>query len=153
MELPPPYSHVQRAPVFGAVGLVLVLWMVVVGVLVEWHWLMLVPGLILLYLPFAFGSLEVEVRPGEARLRFGWIGPRKRIDLTGVREVRAVRNHWIYGWGIRYAPGGWMWNIWGLDAVELHLDERRRFRIGTDEPEALLRALREAGAGAQDAAP
>ena len=31
--------------------------------------------------------------------------------------------------------------FWGFDAVEVGLNSGRRFRIGTDEPEALLAAL------------
>jgi hypothetical protein len=34
-----------------------------------------------------------------------------------------------------------MWNVWGLDAVELELDTGRRFRIGTDQPVELTDAL------------
>ena len=35
--------------------------------------------------------------------------------MTAVREVR---NRWIQGWGIRKISRGWMYNVWGLDAVE-----------------------------------
>ena len=147
MPSPVLYAHRQRAPLFGFLGAVGCLWILIVGLWVEWHWLMVVPGLILLYLPFAFASLHVEVRPGEVRLRFSRIGPRRCIDLGRVRALHAVRNHWLYGWGIRGYPGGWMWNVWGLDAVELAYEPRGHFRIGTDQPLELARALREAGVG------
>ena len=55
--------------------------------------------------------------------------------------MRAVRNKWIYGWGIRRLPGGWMYNVWGLDAIELDLVSGKRFRIGTDDPDGLLAAI------------
>jgi len=35
-----------------------------------------------------------------------------------------------------------VWNISGLDAVELTYCDGKKFRIGTDEPEALLEALK-----------
>jgi hypothetical protein len=35
----------------------------------------------------------------------------------------------------------WVWNVSGLDAVELTLRSGRRFRIGTDEPEELAKAI------------
>ena len=35
-----------------------------------------------------------------------------------------------------------VWNISGLDAVELTYHNGKKFRIGTDEPEALLEALK-----------
>ena len=34
-----------------------------------------------------------------------------------------------------------MYDIWGLDAVELDLQSGKKFRIGTDEPDALIAAL------------
>jgi hypothetical protein len=37
------------------------------------------------------------------------------------------------GWGIRALHKGWLWNIAGLDAVELELKTGRVFRIGTDD--------------------
>ena len=44
-------------------------------------------------------------------------------------------------WGVRWTPGGWLWNISGLDGVELALVSGRRFRIGTDEAEQLAAAI------------
>ena len=44
--------------------------------------------------------------------------------------------------GIKWTPHGWMWNISGLDAIELTYHDGKKFRIGTDEPEALLEALK-----------
>jgi hypothetical protein len=88
-----------------------------------------------------FGSLTVEVREDRVTV---WFGPgliRKSFPIERIRAVRAVRNKWYYGWGIRLIPHGWMFNVSGLDAVELELDSGRRFRIGTDEPQALLEAI------------
>jgi hypothetical protein len=74
-------------------------------------------------------------------LRFGVGVVRKSIDLREVRSFQVVRNHWYYGWGIRLIPGGWLYNASGLGAVELSLEGGRHVRVGTDEPEALARAL------------
>ncbi len=88
-----------------------------------------------------FSTLTVTVRQDEICLRFGIGIIRKRIPLDSVRLYRQVRNHWYYGWGIRYIPGGMLWNVSGLHAVELLLKSGKRLRIGTDEPEALSRAI------------
>ena len=79
----------------------------------------------------------------------------EQIDIGGPSMVRSaaknhayiaivtqVRNRWWWGFGIRWTPHGWMWNISGLDAVELTYHNGKKFRIGTDEPEALLEALK-----------
>jgi hypothetical protein len=75
------------------------------------------------------------------RLRFGVGLIRKRIPLRDVQAWREVRNPWYAGWGIRMGPGGVIWNVSGLDAVELALPEGRHFRIGSDEPAALAAAI------------
>jgi hypothetical protein len=93
-----------------------------------------------------FGTLTVEVAHGKVKC---WFGPgliRKEYSLTDVTGAEAVRNRWYYGWGIRYTPHGWLFNVSGLDAVEITLSSGRHFRIGTDQPVELERAIRR-GAG------
>ncbi len=55
-----------------------------------------------------------------------------------------MSNRWYYGWGIRLTPHGRLYNLSGLEAVEVQLNTGKKFRIGTDEPDALVRALRAA---------
>lgn len=92
----------------------------------------------------AFRSLTVEVTEELVRVWFGpgWI--RKTFSTGEIVDCQPVRNHWIFGWGVRLTPHGWMFNVGGLDAVELRFRSGRRFRIGTDEPEKLCRAIRSA---------
>lgn len=97
-----------------------------------------------------FHSLVVTVR-GDAseaflRVQFGWGLIRRTIPLASIESARPVRNSWWYGWGIRLTPHGWLWNVSGLDAVELELTSGKRFRIGTDEPGRLVRAIEAARA-------
>jgi hypothetical protein len=88
-----------------------------------------------------FGTLTVEVDHEAVRLRFGVGLIHKRIPLQDAQAWREVRNPWYAGWGIRVGPGVLLWNVSGLDAVELALPDGRRFRIGTDEPAALAAAI------------
>lgn len=93
-----------------------------------------------------FGTLTTVVDHDTLHVRFGPIPLiRKRLALADIRAARAVRNKWWYGFGMRWIPRGRLWNVWGYDAVELELTSGTRFRIGTDEPRALLDALRQAG--------
>lgn len=95
-----------------------------------------------------FGRFTVKVTDQHLIAHFGWGWPRRTVKWTDVTGVRAVRNRWWYGWGIRWFPGGTLWNVWGLDAVELDLSSGSALRIGTDEPDQLLAAvLRHAPAG------
>jgi len=54
-----------------------------------------------------------------------------------------VKNPWYYGWGIRFTPHGWLYNVSGLHAVEIELKNGKKYRIGTDVPENLEKAIRE----------
>ncbi|MEA3470923.1 MAG: hypothetical protein U9R24_04325 [Thermodesulfobacteriota bacterium] len=81
---------------------------------------------------------------GDGRIRC-WFGSGligKKFNLTEITEVKAVRNPWYYGWGL--TPRGWLFNISGLDAVELTLKSGRHFRIGTDEQNKLVLVIRQA---------
>lgn len=88
-----------------------------------------------------FSRLTVMVGKGQVLAQFGPGWPRRRYRLSEVATVEQVRNKWWHGWGVRWVPGGSMYNVWGLDAVELRLESGKVFRIGTDEPERLRAAI------------
>ncbi len=98
----------------------------------------------LLILALLFWRLTVTVTVNEVVVSFGVGVIRKRFRIADIRDARAVRNRWYYGWGIRYTPHGWMFNVSGLDAVELELSNNTKFRIGTDEPHQLVAAIQQA---------
>ena len=103
-------------------------------------------GLLLVCL-FLFRSLSVEVTRDRLTV---WFGPgliRRTFPADDILDSGIVRNPWHYGWGIRLTPSGWMFNVSGLDAVEIVLRNGRRFRIGTDEPLPLSTAIREVQRG------
>jgi hypothetical protein len=90
----------------------------------------------------AFLSLTVEIDGATLTVKFGPGLIRKRIPIAEIERATAVKNPWFIGWGIRWYPGHcWVWNISGLQAVELDLKGGRKFRIGTDEPAALVEAI------------
>ena len=105
---------------------------------IMWTAVFLVALLIILVI---FSRLEVRSDTNVVVTSFGFGWPSKTTDMTEVAAVRAVRNHWYYGWGVRKLTTGWMYNVWGLDAVELEFQDGSTFRIGTDDPDGLEAAL------------
>ena len=98
-------------------------------------------GLVVLALVL-FGSLTVKVDDELVDIRFGpgLIG--KRLRLVDVQSCRPVRNRWLCGWGIRWiGRGQWLFNVSGLDAVELSMKNGKKYRIGTDEPQKLCEVI------------
>ena len=66
------------------------------------------------------------------------------LPLDQIDTCRPVSNPWIYGLGIRLTPHGWLYNVSGVEAVELKMKSGKTCRIGTDEPEVLTSALQKA---------
>jgi hypothetical protein len=85
--------------------------------------------------------LTIEVTDDALRASFGPGWPKKEVPLDEIESATPVHNPWWYGWGIRLTPSGPLWNVAGLDAVELRLRNGKRFRLGTDEPAALAGAI------------
>jgi hypothetical protein len=89
----------------------------------------------------------VEVSGGELRWHFGPGFWSYRLAFDEIRSVAVVRNHWWNGFGIRTAPGFRLYNVSGLDAVEIKLKSGDIRRIGTDDPEGLADVLTAAARG------
>jgi len=89
-----------------------------------------------------FSSLTVEVGEGELRWYFGPGLWRYRLPLDRIEDIAIVRNRWWNGFGIRMRPGFRLYNVSGLDAVELRLGPNDIRRIGTDDPRGLADALK-----------
>jgi hypothetical protein len=89
-----------------------------------------------------FSSLTVEIGDSELRWYFGpglWT---YRVPLSQIEDVAVVRNRWWNGFGIRTGAGRRLYNVSGLDAVELKIGPNDIRRIGTDDPQGLAEALR-----------
>jgi hypothetical protein len=95
----------------------------------------------LLFCLFAFRNLSVTVDDRQTELWFGpgWI--RRKFPLSDIESCLIVRNPIFLGWGIRWFPGCWTYNVSGLQAVELKMRDGKRYRIGTDEPDRLCEAI------------
>ncbi|HVP58636.1 MAG TPA: hypothetical protein VMU02_11105 [bacterium] len=99
---------------------------------------------ILLVCGALFWALTVEVTESDVVLTFGIGLIRKRFPLSSLVSARAVRNKWYFGWGIRLLDKGWLFNVSGLDAVEIETKDGSVHRIGTDQPSELVRVIRDA---------
>ena len=88
-----------------------------------------------------FSILTVKVDGEEVSVRFGVGLIRKRFPLSEIESHSAVRNPWYYGWGLRRTPIGWLYNVSGLEAVEITMKDGRKVRIGTDDPAGLDAAI------------
>jgi len=139
-----PYRHTQIGWLIIGIMLPVIAVLVLIMALDEAVIVGAVAGVILVLCLVLFSSLTVTVSPELIRLRFGPGPIGKRFPIAEIRSAKAVRNRWYYGWGIRMLfSSGWLFNVSGFDAVELTMTDGQKYRIGTDEPQALLAAIRQ----------
>ena len=136
------YRHTQRGVLVVSVCLAAA----ALNAFVIWRTGQWMPASLTLFVIVAaaivFSSLTVEINAGELRWSFGpglWT---YRLPLEEIETVSIVRNHWWNGFGIRRGSGFRLYNVSGLDAVELHLKSHDIRRIGTDDPQGLAAALK-----------
>ena len=95
---------------------------------------------------FLSHSLNVRVEKEFVRLRFGIGLFRKKFKLADIEQVTPSRSHWYNGWGIKKVRAGWLFNVSGFGVVELKFKNGKRALIGTDEPDKLASAIKNATA-------
>jgi hypothetical protein len=145
------YHHTQRGILMLMALLLAAVLTGLPGILVtlrsgQWTWLLFAPCVLLCGSAWLFSSLTVEVSGNEICWYFGPGLWHYRVALSDIEGVRIVRNNWLNGFGIRARPGWRLYNVSGLDAVELRLKTGDIRRIGTDDPRGLAAALKRLGA-------
>ena len=97
----------------------------------------------MLYL-FASLQLITEVRPEGLCIRFYPLHsktiPYHSITSCEARTYRPVLEYG--GWGIKYGPSGWAYNIVGTQGVQLVLESGKRILVGSQRAEELERAIK-----------
>lgn len=101
--------------------------------------------LLFLFILASFSTLTTIVDSKYFRIKFGFGIFRKKFLLTEIVSIRQVKNHWYYGWGIRLWlwPKMWIYNVSGFDAVEIIMKNGKVYRIGTDTPGELEKAIKQ----------
>ena len=142
-----PYKHTQIGYLMIGVIVALVLYFGGILMWVEGDEPALIPVLsIVLLLIASFATLTVWIDGSDLRIKFGYGIFSKSFPLREIVSAKAVKNRWYNGWGIRFwwKPRMMIFNVSGFDAVEIHMKNGKIYRIGTDEPEKLESAIKQA---------
>ena len=146
------YQHTQAAyPI--RIGVLIALAATVVAMLflpdaqeARWFLNAILGGVALLFAASLVLFWSMTVRVTDETLEF-WFGPglvRQRVPLPEIVAVETVRTSFWNGWGIHWTRRGWLYNASGFGAVLVRLRSDKRLLVGTDEPDALADALRQA---------
>jgi hypothetical protein len=142
--MPEQYRHTQMGyltlTLAGAVLILCVALMLAVG----FNWIGFIVALSIGICMILFYSLTVEVGKDFLKINFGPGVIRKSFLLKDMEACQQVKNPWYYGWGIRWTPQGWLFNVSGLSAVEIRMKNGKKYRIGTDVPHELESIIRQA---------
>ena len=138
------YNHVQFGTLTVSLLVAAIVLLSLLGFIVEWHTVTIGVLLTLLVCVALFYSLTVEISNNHLGIHFGVGIVKKRFEIKDIEKAYPVRNRWYYGWGIRLIPQGWLYNVSGLDAIEIVMSSGKRYRIGTDQPNELVQAVNEA---------
>lgn len=73
---------------------------------------------------------------------------RKRVVIRDIKYAQPVQTPWYYGYGIRWIPNGWLFNVSGSDAVQINFKHHKRIiTIGTRKQAVLTNEIRKRIAG------
>jgi hypothetical protein len=99
--------------------------------------------ILILFILASFTTLTISIDEKHLKIKFGYGIFHKKFLINEIASAKIVKNHWYYGWGIRFWswPKMWIYNVSGFDAVEIKLKNNKTYRIGTDEPEKLEQAI------------
>ena len=138
------YKHTQVGYLLLTLYSIVILFLGYFNIMTNFHPLALICLIIILIVLGMFSRLTVTVDDQMIKIRFGLGIIRKTFPLKEIETHRVVKNPWYYGWGIRFTPRGWLFNVSGFSAIELQMKNGKRYRIGTDDPDNLAEALDEA---------
>jgi hypothetical protein len=138
------YEHTQ---VGYFITIAIVAAMVAIGIIMVntgVNWIATTVLVVLAVVVVLFHSLTVVISGEELVVQFGLGVIRKRFKLNEIESCQAVRIPWYYGWGIRLTPQGMVFRVSGLHAVQIRLITGKEYLIGTDVPQELEEAIRQA---------
>jgi hypothetical protein len=89
-----------------------------------------------------FSTMTVRVTEAVIEIKFGIGLIHKSIALSEILTAVPSTTRIWYGWGIHFiVPDTWVYNISGLQAVELRMRNGRRILLGHNYPQDLCAVL------------
>jgi hypothetical protein len=86
--------------------------------------------------------LTTNVDERGVRWAFGFGFPNGAIDAGNIASAQLTQTNFFEGWGIHWTIWhGWVWNVWGFQAVQIFRRDGSSVTIGTDDPQGFLSAI------------
>jgi hypothetical protein len=99
---------------------------------------MLLVVLAILICILTFYKLTISVSDTYVSFSLGIGLVSRKYSISDIKSCKPVKNNILTGVGIRMLTNGWLYNVSGLQAIELTFKNRKSVvRIGTDKPEEI----------------
>ena len=103
---------------------------------------LLIISLIFIISLLLFFQMKTSVNSQKIQISYGIGLIKKTIRINEIENIIIVRNKWYYGIGIRMLKNGWLYNIQGLNAIELKMKNSKSIiRIGTADGKKLKKEI------------
>jgi prepilin signal peptidase PulO-like enzyme (type II secretory pathway) len=137
------YKHTQIGYLIIVVFVATAILFAVTLILEDSTLLLAVFMIVVLALLASFFTLQTLIDENFLKIKFGYGLFKKQFLLKDIASATCVKNYWYTGWGIRVSfwPHMWIYNVSGFDAVEIKMKNGKIYRIGTDEPDNLKKAI------------
>jgi hypothetical protein len=87
-------------------------------------------GLVLL----GFYGMTITVTDKQIKIKLGIGFYTKKIDLSSIKSVDTQKYPVFYGYGIRFIPNGFLYNVSGRHAIEIKFKNKSQvIKIGTND--------------------
>ena len=89
-----------------------------------------------------FYKIDIEIDRVHITFNMGIGIVGKSYNISEIESCKPVKNSFLYGWGIHKIPNGWLYNVSGMNSIELTFKNTDKIvRIGTNKSEEITEML------------
>lgn len=140
------YTHTQYSPLFKWGTIILLLYSIGVQLFIQEIPILVNIGFFLLmfFIFRIFWSLTISITSTHISHAFHFGFWKKTYALSEIASFSAQKKPFWTGWGIRWMPDGWLYNVAGNDIIRIVFTNGSIVYVGTDEAQNLCAALAQA---------
>lgn len=87
-------------------------------------------------------SFRITLNEQYLKWEFGYLGlPRWKLNYEDISKLEVCESTWYEGWGIRLTTEGMLYNASGKKALRIYKKNGKTLRLGTPEPDVLMRNI------------
>jgi len=138
------YKHIQISYIQIGVMLAMIIYFSFIFISLKSDLTFLYVVLLFVLIILLFSTLTTSINEKEIEIKFGVGIIRKSFLISEIESFVKTKTKWYYGWGIRFTPTGWLYNVSGFDIIEIKMKNGKIYKIGSNEINKFESAINEA---------